>query len=273
MQIQNLNQLFQQNNGGNPGGNIYVVLMQPIPKDHEVVLSASNTFGDGAAKDIGLSLSMTNPVAVIQWPLPHIDKAATFRIHAQLRHSQALPKPIKHGIANLLNELGHNEEQKSSQMMDINNFRGRSGNQVAMMIFSGKRPNNNGNRLSWVNVQLSAQLTFGGMVDCACAQLGLDPPGHSVAVNGGGFGFGAVRQQRVTIYVVRNQMGHRCDDKEVVLKYLQRMAKEQNSNLFPVFVFNTRPMNNHDVQAPNAAQPQGHPAPFNFGGFGGFGAQ
>lgn len=257
VQIQKLNQLFNQGTSGN----IYVVLLQRIPNDHEIVLSASNTYGDGSAKDIGLSLSVTNPVAVIRWPLPQIDKAATFRIHAQLRPSQALPQPVNQGMQNLLSELGHsgyNEEQKTSDH-DMA-FRLGSGQRVAMMIFNGKRKHNsNGDRLCWVNVQLSNIMTFSDMVDCACAQLGLDPPGQ----NSNGFGFGGVTQ-----YVVRNQMGHRCDDKEVVVKYLQRTVKEQNSNMFPVFVFSATSQSAQAVnnQLLKAQAPQ-QKNPFNFGGW------
>lgn len=78
VQIQNLNQLFDVNRLGHKGS-IYVVLLQRIPDTHEVVLSASNTYGDGQCKGIGMALSVVNPVAVIQWPIPQIEKSATFR--------------------------------------------------------------------------------------------------------------------------------------------------------------------------------------------------
>lgn len=187
----------------------------------------------------------------------------TLRIHAQLRPS-GVPKSVKNGVKDLslLNQLGLNEEQKDSDLL----LGGRQ--QVAMMIFSGRRGNqgngfngnnnNNNERLQWVNVQISKKMTFGAMVDCACAQMGLDPPGPS-AQNGGFGGWG--QQSVVTRYVVRNQMGHRCDDKELVWKYWKRMMNDQQQigTVFPVFVFTTAPPAN------NGQQGQGQPNPFNFG--------
>ena len=235
VRIEKMNHNFLQNQscanqmGGIRKGNIYVVLLERIPDNYEVVLSAS-TMDGGNCKPIGMSLSMINPVVSVQWPY---ELKTSFRMRAQLQ-----PKDLT-----VPAQLGLGDEQKVSDEIMSERVLGGT-QQMVLMIFNGVRPNGmngyngniNGDHIQWPRVQVTSTTTFGDMVDRACPRLGLSLAGQS-AQNGVFSGW--PQRSVATRYVVRDQIGNRCDDKQLVWKHWHEMMKNQAQigTLFPVFFF------------------------------------
>merc|ERR1712154_190417 len=106
---------------------------------------------------------------------------------------------------------------------------GFGGGPTAMCIYSGPlnsgasmQTNPNPNRLRWMNVRVTQNMSFEGLLDAACAQMGLLPPtptSTAVLGNQGVFGAASRTTQR---YVVRNQMGHKCELQQSVREYLRK---------------------------------------------------
>ena len=267
IQIQDLNPLFSQNtniSNQQPKGSIFIILLQQIPQNYEVVLSVSNSFAISQTKELNIGINNKNPIAIIPWPLPGIGRAVSFQIHCTLRPTQQQLQRITYGIGNLFN-TSNNQQNICEQKSNDNNIGNDSGlwniggGKMVMMIYSGKQTqnnrfggnNNNENRLPWINVFVqNNSMTFYDLCDSACAQLGLPPPAITKTDNDqqnqqprattdlwGGFQINPSQNNKKQYYVVRNQMGHQCGMEQNVIKYLDKMV--MNSNLFPVFIFTT----------------------------------
>eukprot|EP01083_Nonionella_stella_P108354 315070_1 len=243
IQIQDLNPLFntkQRNSGAQPSqpdGSIFIVLLQAIPSNYEVVLFVSNYLATDRSKikELNLGINNKNPICVISWPLPQIGRIGRFRLHAQLRPIQRDIKKIEFGIQNMFSSDNAEHKSNSNQEVSSSNHGhtwSRSGNNMVMCIYSGSRSGLNQDRLSWINVIINRKMTFRDMIDSAAAQLGLPPAIDNTTQTSVWSSF---RQQESQVYVVRNQMGHTCPMNEIVMQYLDRMMN--NSNLFPVFIF------------------------------------
>ena len=274
VQIQDLNPLFNQNTNINnirqqqPKGAIFVILLHKIPKDYEIVLSVANSFNNLESKDLCLGMNNTNPICSIPWPLPKIGRAVSFVLRATLQKSQQQIQRISYGIGNLLSNNDNISQSEQKQDNDNNNNNNNSlwnitGNKIIMMIYSGKRSNNNGfgqnnvssNRLSWINCIIqNNNMTFYDLLDSATAQLGLPSPTKQNQSQQ------QQQQQQSSLwssfdqndsnnknenYVVRNQMGHRVQLSLNVVKYLDKMV--MNSNLFPIFIFTTNDKNQSSI--------------------------
>jgi len=82
VQIQTLNRIFNQQqtqiNKQQQKGSIFIVLLQRIPSNYEVVVSVSNSFDVSEVKELNIGMNNINPVCIIPWPLPKIGGAVSF---------------------------------------------------------------------------------------------------------------------------------------------------------------------------------------------------
>eukprot|EP01084_Bolivina_argentea_P254716 428286_1 len=234
VQIQDLNPLFNQQNTNinnrntQPKGSIFVILLQQIPNNYEVVLSVSNSYNNEQIKDLNIGMNNVNPVCIIPWPLPKIGRAVSFRLHCTLRATQRDVNRVRYGIGALAVTEQKDKDDNKNDNNSSGNLWQMTGNKMVMCIYSGLRRNgnnnnigfmggqqqnnDNSNRLPWINVMIYNKMTFGDMIDAATAQLGLPAPHkekdeqkqqQQQQQQGGGFDmFGGQSQQNKMCYIV-----------------------------------------------------------------------